>query len=399
MKQPFNIKIQEGICTLISYNGTDRELIMPDSVERIGRNAFLKCRTLHSLILSPRLKYIDTEAFHCCDHLETITFAEGLLEIGSRAFWYCSSLRKLFFPKSVQVIGSRAFECCSNLETITLLNPGTFVDEYAFNETPYWNRLLKEALTCASGADPAYCPKSLVLPEGITHIDVWYYSKSSITSAYLPNSLRTIGMSAFQNCSRLTEVSMSPNTYCNSGYTASGAADEIFAGCTELEQVTFRGPLKNFTWYNASQPELLRGFDPEKTFIGCNRLKRMIGWEIPLACYPLQWQYYAIQGYLADMDRDRHYLPEVSASYDRHLAGMSSQLLKRTARDHSLALHQYLARQHFIDKEHYGQIFEQAIIHGDADVISLLLEYKNRFLKTETFEAKLLAKLDQLDEL
>ncbi|MCD8020551.1 MAG: leucine-rich repeat domain-containing protein [Clostridiales bacterium] len=51
----------------------------------------------------------------------------------------------------------------------------------------------------------------LILPEGITHIDLWAYSQSSIVSAYLPDSLRTIGMCAFKDCKNLKEVSMPPN--------------------------------------------------------------------------------------------------------------------------------------------------------------------------------------------
>lgn len=396
MKQDLNIGIRDGLLTLISYSGTDRELALPEQIERIGRSAFLKCSSLRSVVLPSSLRYIDTEAFHCCGSLEDVFFPEGLLEIRSRAFWYCASLKKIRFPKSLQIIGSRAFECCSSLEEIRFENPGTFVDEYAFNETAYWRRLLKEAARCAAGADPAACPSALLLPEGITHIDVWYYSKSRITRAFLPNSLRTIGMSAFQGCSLLKEVSMSPNTYSNSRLTSSAATDGIFSGCTQLEQITFRGPLKNFTWYDAARPELLRGFDPEKTFVGCNKLKRMTGWEIPLSCYPPQWQRYAVQGYLSDPDRHRHYLPEVEASYDRHLAGMVPQLLRRTATDHSPSLHQYLTEHRMIDAEHFDVIFDQAVRHGDTDVISLLLEYKNRHLKVSDFSLGLLAGLDQL---
>ena len=63
--------------------------------------------------------------------------------------------------------------------------------------------------------------------------------------------------------------------------------DGIFSGCSQLEEITFRGPLKNFTWYDASRPQLLRGFHPEKTFIGCNRLRRMTAWEILLTDFPV----------------------------------------------------------------------------------------------------------------
>lgn len=95
MKRDFHIMEQDGLNTLVSYTGTDAELSLPESIECIGRNAFLKCHSLRSIRFPASLKYVETEAFHCCDRLEHIHFSEGLLEIRRRAFWYCSSLRSL----------------------------------------------------------------------------------------------------------------------------------------------------------------------------------------------------------------------------------------------------------------------------------------------------------------
>jgi hypothetical protein len=349
MDNDFTYGMQDGRCILLAYHGTAQDLVLPDQVQCIGRNAFSSCHTI----------------------------------------------RRVTIPKSVQVIGARAFENCSALDDVVFTYPGVFVDEYAFYGTPYWDRLLKEAASCAAGADPSRCPERLILPEGSTHIDGWYYSRSRISSAYLPSSLRTIGVSAFQGCSRLKSVSMSPNTYCNSRQ-ANGAADGIFSHCENLEVIEFRGALKNFTWYDAAEPELLRGFDPEKTFFGCNRLKRMIGYEIPLSCYPSQWKRYAIQGYLSDIERKVHYLADVSHSYDEELLKMKPQLIRRTVSDHSPALHQYLITQKMLDFANFDQVLTQAVQYGDADVISMLLEYQNRELKYQGFGDELLSEMDEL---
>ncbi len=349
MNSPWILEEADGKCCLTAYTGAEEDLRIPEGIQIIRRNAFLKCRTLQSVI----------------------------------------------FPESLLLIEARAFEYCSRLIEITFLNQGTFVDEYAFNETPYWHKLLAEAARCCAGADQNQCPPRLVLPEGLTHIDVWYYSKSRITSAWLPNSLRTIGMSAFQDCAFLTEVSMSPNTYCHVHQNLS-LTDGIFSGCKSLEQITFRGPLKNFTWYNASRPQLLRGFDPEKTFVGCNKLRRMIAWEIPLTDFPDDWKRYGIQGYLQDPDRGRHYLSQVQDSYDRVLASMHTSLIRRTASDHSYALHQYLMERRMITQDNFDLVFSRAAMAGATEVTAALLEYQNRYLKTQDFTEALLRDLETL---
>lgn len=396
MKQPWTLESDGHYTILTAYCGNEEHVTIPDTVQIIGRHAFLKCRSLRSLTIPASVTCIQTEAFHCCDHLQKLKLSKGLSEIQSRAFWYCSALTDVTFPATVQLIGSRAFECCSSLKDITLLNPAASVDEYAFNETPYWNRLLREAARCAAGADMRQCPKQLILPEGITHIDGWSYSKSAIASAWLPNSLRTMGMCAFKDCTSLKSVSMSPNTYCNS-HIQTGPVDGIFSGCSQLEEITFRGPLKNFTWYDASRPQLLRGFHPEKTFIGCNRLRRMTAWEILLTDFPAPWQRFAVQGYLHDIDRRRHYRADVSQSYDVHLRSIKASLIRRTASDHSYALHQYLMEQRLITEDNYEQIFQQAAEHGSPEVTSALLTYKNHFLRTSSPGSALLHGLKELE--
>lgn len=381
---------------LTSYHGREAHLTIPEGISIIARGAFLKCRFLKSVTFPHSLRVIETESFHCCDQLEAVIFQEGLLEIQRRAFWYCSALKEVAFPHSVQLIGSRAFECCSSLKNISFLYPGTFVDEYAFNETPYWNHLLEEAAKCSAKGDPLSCPEKLVLPEGMTHIDLWAYSKSRIVSAWLPNSLRTVGMCAFKDCSLLETVSMSPNTRCNF-YANSGPFDGIFAGCANLEHIIFRGPLKDFTWYDASKPQLLRGFDAEKSFMGCNKLKFMTAWEIPLEEFPSQWQRFAINGFLRDLNRREHYLETICSTYDAHLEKMQPQLIKRTARDHSYALHQYLMEQRMITSENYQWVLKQAAESGSVDVIASLLEYQNKVLQIHSFEAALDRGLQELE--
>ena len=103
---------------------------------------------------------------------------------------------------------------------------------------------------------------------------------------------------------------MSPNT-CYTYTNRLEPGDGVFAGCSALERVTFCGPLKDFVWHDAEEPVLLRGFDREKTFLGCTRLRSMVAREVPLAAFPPQWRRYALNGFLEDVQRECHYAPAV----------------------------------------------------------------------------------------
>lgn len=375
-----------------------RNVVLPDSVRAIGMRAFQKCTGLREIVVPGGVEEIGVEAFNGCTALGRVVLKEGVCRIQARAFWHCSALTEMEFPASVTLVASRAFECCSALRHVITRNPGVQVDEYAFNETPYCDRLLRLADQCTVGclgASPADCPEALVLPEGLTHIDHWAYSKSLIRTAWLPSSLRTIGMCAFKDCKQLREVSLSPNSYCNY-HLRLEPGDGIFAGCTALEQVIFRGGLRNFTWYDAGGPELLRGCDPEKTFMGCSRLRRILAWEVPLAAIPAVWRQYAVNGFLEDLDRAKHYAPEVAAEYRAWLRNCRDQLIRRTERDPGYALIQYLIEERLLDRAAFDAVFGWVSGRAEPQTIAALLTYERTFLGRESALDRTLAELDEL---
>lgn len=379
----FKIQIKDKKHILVKYTGRSPDVILPDCIDVIGRHAFYQCESLTSIQFPASVHSIETEAFYGCHSLKSVLFSEGLLEIHHRAFWFCTSLAEVTFPESLSMIGSRAFECCSRLTSITLKNEGTFVDEYAFHETPYWHQTLKKAALCSPRNYKGVPPRELRLPEGTVHIDIWAYAGSGILSAYLPNSLRTVGMSAFKDCKSLKEVSLTPNVYCNYNLPL-GAGDGIFAGCTSLEQVTIRGEFTTFVWTDSTEPDFLKGFDREKTFTGCTSLKRIVARKIPLSRIPYSWQRYAVNGYLSDLDRDTHYPPFIREEYEAHTCRIKDQLVKRTRFETGIPLYEYLMSRHFITEENFDEVFQNAVQTGCADIAAALLEYRHRGLRPKT---------------
>ena len=399
----FILETRDGLMTCLGYSGIGdlppvpegveaigddafagmrfERVTLPSSLRRIGRRAFQKCARLKEIDIPNRVSIIDVEAFNGCQALERVRLGAGLQTIQARAFWYCIGLRSVALPPSLKWVASRAFEGCDSLSRVEIQCPGAEFDEYVFNETPYWHRLLRQAELAAPGrlGLTPECPEELVFPEGHTHIDLYAFARSRIRRARLPGSLRTMGMCAFRDCKQLEEVSLSANTYCNHRLPLE-PGEGIFAGCSALHTVTLNGRLKNFTWSDASAPELLKGFHPERTFLGCVRLRRIVARQVPLSAFPGHWVPWALNGYLEDEERDAHYDPTVAAEYDALLAGRRDWLVGRALREDSRAIAQYLCQKRALAAPECEAVRQRALDRGDAAYAAMLLSYRHSIL-------------------
>ena len=376
MDAVYNTTEKDGKIILTKYRGHHREVVIPSSIEVIGRNAFRRNMSLTELVIPSNVRIIEPEAFNGCISLKKVTFEEGIREIGSRAFWACSGLTELIFPMSLTYIGPRAFEACVMLNRIRLKNPGTVISENAFRESPYFITQMHEAMQYMHGSGShSGLSGRLRLPEGITHIDNWCFANSAIPHAWLPNSLRTIGMSAFKGCKELKSVSMSPNTYCNYA-SIMDSTDGIFSGCVNLESVELRGPLESYIWDGYDRPVLLRGLDPERTFLHCRSLRTITAYEVPLSAFPAQWRTLAVNGFVKDAERDIHYPAEIANEYHEELRHMKKQLLARTQYDPDPAVFQYLIEYDMILLDEIDQLIDNA--KNQPETLASLLAHKRK---------------------
>lgn len=63
-------------------NSYAKEFILPDTIEKIGAQAFLGCKNLETIVLPKNLKHIEPGAFACCYNLKSITMYAGVEFIG-----------------------------------------------------------------------------------------------------------------------------------------------------------------------------------------------------------------------------------------------------------------------------------------------------------------------------
>ena len=251
-------------------------ITIPNSVTSIGEYAFSYCTGLTSITIPDSVTSIGNYAFSWCSSLTSITIPGSVTSIGYGAFYGCSSLTNITIPDSVTSIGRGAFFYCTGLTNMTIPDSVTSIGEDAFyrvpnivylgnlSEAPWGARALNgyiedgivyedssktKLLACLSSREGTFaipdsvtsigdsaffkCSSltSITIPFGVTSIGYEaFYECSSLTSITIPNSVTSIGERAFYECSSLTSITI-PGSVTSIGY-------EAFYGCSGLTSIT-----------------------------------------------------------------------------------------------------------------------------------------------------------------
>ena len=196
---------------------------------------------------------IGKSAFDGCKSVTSITLSNSIMSIGEKAFNGCKGLTSITIPNSVTSIGKSAFDGCSSLKSIV------------------WN-----AENCADFSSNSYAPfysirtqiTSFTFGNSVQHIPACLCYGIKLKSITIPNSVTSIGRSAFSNCSALTKTNYTgdvaewcdikfEDSYSNPMYysrnffindqeikdlvipnTVDSIRDRAFSCCTSLTSVT-----------------------------------------------------------------------------------------------------------------------------------------------------------------
>ena len=161
------IEIPESM--LADTNAPITTVIIPNSVQKIGRFAFRGCKSLTNVTIPSSVSLIEYSAFEDCTGITNLTISEGVRIIEYQAFKNCSSLMEVTLPDSLQRIGNRAFDGCEKLSSITLGKGVTAISGSFIENTNITTLFIPKSVTNMTGAiDGAMNLRVLILEPGIT---------------------------------------------------------------------------------------------------------------------------------------------------------------------------------------------------------------------------------------
>jgi hypothetical protein len=123
--------IYRGI--LKQYNGKASDIVIPETVTKIGERAFKDNKKLKAVALHDGIVRIDGGAFWGCTSLQSIVIPDGVAKIDWGAFNECSALKEVTIGKGVTNIGERAFRNCKALKNLFVSDTVTYFGVSAFD--------------------------------------------------------------------------------------------------------------------------------------------------------------------------------------------------------------------------------------------------------------------------
>lgn len=212
------VEIEDGITHIGSYvffrclNLT--AVSIPESVTSIGHGVFQECGSLVRVDLPKGLTEIKASLFFECTALSSVTIPDGVTKIGQAAFWNCESLTELKLPQSVAELGVSAFSGCGSLRRIEIPAGITKISNGLF-------------ASCGSLTE-------VKLPDSVTTIGAGAFEESGLTSVSISANVTDITAGAFMRCGNLTGIWVDQN---NPNYSSDATGALLSKDKTCLHQV------------------------------------------------------------------------------------------------------------------------------------------------------------------
>ena len=245
-----NILFNKDKSRIISFRNQKLTLyVIPNSVTSIGDSAFYDSRSLSNIVIPNSVTSIGDSAFEGCNSLGSLVIPNSVINIGKGAFKWCKSLAEVVIPNSVTNIGKGTFANCSSLADVVIPDGVTSIGNNAFMSCSSLEYIsIPKSVICLNG-NPFFNwngKLECLSPNFIYEDDVLFnkdkskiisFRNQKLTSYVIPDSVTSIGDSAFYGCRLLSNIVI-PNSVTSIG-------DSAFKGCKSLGSLVIPNSVTN----------------------------------------------------------------------------------------------------------------------------------------------------------
>ena len=212
------------------------ELTIPSNVEKLGQSVFEDCTGLTAMTLPNSVTIVGSYLFKNCTGLTSVTLPNNLNTITYAMFNGCKALTAIDIPASVTKIEGYAFEGCTALneavipETVTSIGEGLFKDCTSLEKATLPDNITQLPYHTFYGCTAL---QSFNWPAQLTTIAAAAFSgsKALCGDIVLPQSVKIIKYSAFQDCDQMKSITL-PDELTT-------LEEDVFYGCDSLQTIIF----------------------------------------------------------------------------------------------------------------------------------------------------------------
>ena len=215
-------------CPWDLFRTSIKSITIDDGVTSVGNYAFNNYRNLESLKIGDSVESINYCTFENCNKLTTIAIPASVKRIDHSSFSLCPNITNFVVDEGNSVYSSD--EC-----GVLFDKEKTIVIRYPCNNSRT-NYTIPDSVTSIGNSAFSGCVnlKNIVIPGGVTEISAFAFTScSGLTSMVIPDGVISIGYSAFSYCYNITEITI-PDSVTD-------IDDYVFNECIGLADVYYKG--------------------------------------------------------------------------------------------------------------------------------------------------------------
>ena len=241
---------------------------IPSNVKEIGDNAFSDCPYLKKINIPDTIESVGNSAFGFCSNLKEATVnAKNLRRL---TFYKSSNLESVTIGSNVSSWGDQIFLGCNKLSDLTILSSTLDVNnnhlytssalkEIKVNEDNS-KYMVKDGILFSKDGSKIYAyptgkqEDTYVFDSNVKEIGESAFWMTNLKCINIPDTIESVGNSAFGFCSNLKEVTVNAKnlrrlTFYGSsnldsvtiGSNVSSWSDQVFLSCNKIPSITYLG--------------------------------------------------------------------------------------------------------------------------------------------------------------